>query len=102
MSAVKKRVRAKLGRQFRILSQFGSEKFHPGLRINLNGEEIEFVGSPEMDHSGVLLQSTRALANVFLEFKDGARVRFSQYPVVVKAGSLIISVEQLRRESEAA
>jgi len=95
---------ATLTRQSRFASQFGSERLHPGLQIALSSPSISFIEEPRIDQTGVLMANARALGDCYLEFPDGAKVRFTEYPIIIKAGSVLEDLQgvEIEREAKAA
>ena len=84
-----KLTRARLGKGSVIWSALESERFHQGLKISVLDTLVVFKKTPQLDPAGKLLTNSVVFANVKLQFGDGAQVRFSNYPLVVKAGSPI-------------
>ncbi len=95
-------IRARLGKGSVIWSALGSERFHRGFQIKMLDAKVIFKKTPELDPAGRLIANAIVLANVHLRFEDGAQVRFSNYPLVVKAGSPVMREQGLRHDERIA
>ena len=84
-----------------FISSLGSELVHPGLILDALDNSVTFTSAPQISSDGVLLKNARAYLNVALRFIDGARVRFSHYPVLLKAGSRITLLPERKLDQAA-
>ncbi|MCB0309617.1 MAG: hypothetical protein KDD42_00195 [Bdellovibrionales bacterium] len=74
------------------LSAHDLEYSRPDLKVELKDDLVWASVLPEVSSSGELVDEMVGIANVVLHYNDGA-VRFSEFPVRILAGTIVISVD---------